>query len=180
MPYILAIAMLVSAFLIGGQIAYYKRPSLQSTPIPTQIVLPSPTPTQETIIYTPPTNNIPIVDCIGPDYKHLQLTQKACDDFNAAWGNKPIITQNPIQQSYQAAHNAAQAQVNQECDNIVGVTDSICLNNCLAVSKLDGDKCPREDMDAFKQCLADSTTKMMACDDVCSKNLTDGLANCAK
>ncbi len=26
------------------------------------------------------------IDCVGPDGKHLQLTQQECDNFNAAWG----------------------------------------------------------------------------------------------
>lgn len=32
----------------------------------------------------PPANKI---DCTGPDGKHLQITQKECDSFNAAWTN---------------------------------------------------------------------------------------------
>lgn len=31
--------------------------------------------------------NVPKIDCIGPDGKHLQVTQKECDDFNNAWKN---------------------------------------------------------------------------------------------
>lgn len=26
-----------------------------------------------------------LVDCVGPDHKHLSITQKQCDDFTAAW-----------------------------------------------------------------------------------------------
>lgn len=29
------------------------------------------------------------IDCTGPDGKHLQITQKQCDEFNAAWNNVP-------------------------------------------------------------------------------------------
>lgn len=30
------------------------------------------------------------IDCTGPDGKHFQATQKECNEFNAAWGNKKI------------------------------------------------------------------------------------------
>src|SRR5436190_569815 len=35
-----------------------------------------------TITYSPKKK---LIDCIGPDEKHLQITQKACDDFTSAW-----------------------------------------------------------------------------------------------
>ncbi len=43
------------------------------------------------------------IDCIGPDNKHFQATQKECDDFNAAWGksSKPIQGNNQNQQNTQ-------------------------------------------------------------------------------
>lgn len=39
-------------------------------------------------------NNAANIDCIGPDGKHSQKTQKECDDFNAAWG-KPQQNNRP-------------------------------------------------------------------------------------
>jgi len=37
----------------------------------------------------PSANVEPLVDCVGPDKKHLQVTQKVCDDFNNAWKPTP-------------------------------------------------------------------------------------------
>ncbi len=44
----------------------------------------APTPTQmpQQTYQQPATNTI---DCIGPDGKHLQVTQQECDNFNNAW-----------------------------------------------------------------------------------------------
>lgn len=44
-------------------------------------VTPTPTPSPIAVIINKP----PVVDCIGPDGKHLWVTQKVCDDFNNAW-----------------------------------------------------------------------------------------------
>lgn len=38
----------------------------------------------------------PKIDCVGPDGKHSQKTQKECDEFNAAWGNTPTLNPNEI------------------------------------------------------------------------------------
>ena len=46
------------------------------TPIPTQMP-------QQT--YQQPSANT--IDCVGPDGKHLQVTQQECDNFNNAWEN---------------------------------------------------------------------------------------------
>lgn len=67
----------------------------------------SPTPTQPTIIlqYTPtPTKQIvqstvtprPLVDCTGPDGKHLQVTKKECNDFNNSWAKPTPGPTDPI------------------------------------------------------------------------------------
>ena len=39
------------------------------------------------------------VDCVGPDGKHFQTTQKSCDEFNAKWGNTKTspVSNLPIQ-----------------------------------------------------------------------------------
>lgn len=62
-------------------------PSLSPTPIPTPMVTPKP------IYVTIPaakSDNSQLIDCTGPDGKHLQVTQTACDNFNKAW-----VTPNP-------------------------------------------------------------------------------------
>lgn len=64
------------------------------TPTLTPTQTPTPTPT------TPPAPIInqhlePVIDCTGPDGKHLRMTQKACTDFNNAW--KPTPTPTPRQ-----------------------------------------------------------------------------------
>jgi hypothetical protein len=43
----------------------------------------------------------PTVDCIGPDGKHFNTTQQACDDFNDAWSpfHFARTTPNPVTQT---------------------------------------------------------------------------------
>ncbi len=40
-------------------------------------------------------NQTNYIDCIGPDGKHFQTTQKECDDFNAAWDKSNWAAQIP-------------------------------------------------------------------------------------
>lgn len=64
-------------------ISTHNTPTLEATPKPiyepTNTLTDTPTPYLNT--------SQPLIDCTGPDGKHLQVTQKQCDDFNAAWGN---------------------------------------------------------------------------------------------
>ncbi len=74
------------------------------------------TPTEEPIIEVTPINNynsqvkssnaVGTIDCVGPDGKHFQTTQKECDDFNNAW-RKPQ-TQTTNNQRTQSANNQTQ------------------------------------------------------------------------
>lgn len=41
-------------------------------------------------------NNATNIDCIGPDGKHSQKTQKECDDFNAAWRKPQQANRNNV------------------------------------------------------------------------------------
>lgn len=51
---------------------------------------PSPSPFQNQNMQTVPTSQTEsIIDCTGPDGKHLFVTQKTCDDFNKAWSPTP-------------------------------------------------------------------------------------------
>lgn len=68
-----------------------KKPDILLT---NSIVSPTVTPTITTIpdshYLNPKVSPEPKIDCTGPDGKHLQITQKECEDFNNAWkGIKP-------------------------------------------------------------------------------------------
>src|SRR5260370_33253927 len=54
------------------------KPTITPTQAPTPTVerIPAPTSAQ------PASKTDPTIDCTGPDGKHLQVTQKQCDDFN--------------------------------------------------------------------------------------------------
>lgn len=41
-------------------------------------------------------SNTTKINCIGPDGKTFQTTQVECDNFNKAWGKKPVNTQAPV------------------------------------------------------------------------------------
>ncbi len=43
-----------------------------------------------------------MVDCVGPDGKHVSLTQKACDDFRKSWAS-PSPSPKPSQTTSQAS-----------------------------------------------------------------------------
>jgi len=79
--------------IIGGILAFFVGVISVFTYVPHRpLVFPAPS----NVISTPipslvPTsipyqNQTPLIDCIGPDGKHLQITQEQCDSFNAAWG----------------------------------------------------------------------------------------------
>src|SRR5690554_1935287 len=56
------------------------------------------------LLYKQNVKNNPVAttepSCIGPDGKKIRLTQKACEEFNNAWKNKPQeeSAQDPSQQ----------------------------------------------------------------------------------
>lgn len=66
-------------------------PSSEPTPTPTKTPTPS-----------PKASVVPLVDCIGPDGRHVSLTQKACDDFKKSWAT-PTLTTTPTQTSSQSS-----------------------------------------------------------------------------
>lgn len=65
------------------------------TPMPTvtPVVILSATPTVGAPAQT--TNYQILIDCVGPDGKHLHTTQKSCNDFNNAWQNAKTIATVP-------------------------------------------------------------------------------------
>ncbi len=70
---------------------------LETTPSPSPTSTPTSTPApQVKVNQIAPTPYDPIVDCIGPDGKHSQKTQKECDDFNAAWRKPQQANRNNV------------------------------------------------------------------------------------
>lgn len=57
---------------------------------PTSALSPQPSPK----VYSIPSSAAPLIDCVGPDEKHLWITYKACIAFNSAW-HHPILTLTP-------------------------------------------------------------------------------------
>lgn len=53
----------------------------------TNALLPTVTPTTPIVLRE---ITVPIIDCIGPDGKHLTVSQKTCDDFNNAWHHQEL------------------------------------------------------------------------------------------
>lgn len=55
-------------------------------PTPSVTITISPSPTVSITSLPKINKTLPfLVDCVGPDNKHLQVTQKQCDSFNEAW-----------------------------------------------------------------------------------------------
>ncbi len=69
-------------------------PSPSPSPSPTLLAKPSPAPSGQTNI-----------DCTGPDGKHFQSTQKACDDFKKAWAT-PTPSPSPSPASSTSSSNS--------------------------------------------------------------------------
>jgi hypothetical protein len=104
---------IVIVFLIGGTAGYFvfankitskkvlSASIIKPTNTPTPIFSPTPssTPTPTIRIYEqkiqPQPTKTPLLDCVGADGKHMQITQKACNDFNKAWGYIPTQTPQP-------------------------------------------------------------------------------------
>lgn len=77
------------------------------SPSPSPAVSPSPSPTPSPIptktpVASPKASTAPLVDCVGPDGKHVSLTQKACDDFKKSWAT-PTPSPTPTQTSSQSS-----------------------------------------------------------------------------
>lgn len=62
-------------------------PTPTQTPFPTEEPTSSPTPIKEITNINNKISNL--IDCIGPDGKQFQTTQKQCDDLNRGWGKEP-------------------------------------------------------------------------------------------
>ena len=53
----------------------------------------------------------PLIDCIEPDGKHIQLTQQACDNFNKAWHTTPTPTTATYGQATKISDHTYELQV---------------------------------------------------------------------
>lgn len=56
------------------------------TPSPKVTLILTPTPTRESNVYIPTPTGAQLIDCVGPDGKHLKLSVSDCEKFDAAWG----------------------------------------------------------------------------------------------
>lgn len=97
---------LISGLAYGayGIIKATVKPTPTSAPIPTSTPIPTTTP-PTTPSATPSATQIPtsiptaiLIACVGPDGKHLQISQKECDVFNNSWGHMVTITPQPKQE----------------------------------------------------------------------------------
>ncbi len=122
----------VALTTIGLAIGLRAHTNLQNrvipTPTPTIVASPSATMTPTTYIPVGP----PLIDCVGPDGKHLHITQKACDNFNNAW--KPTATPVPQQSSSSSnsSNNSGSNNSNSGWCNGIHVEGAICAPNTSA------------------------------------------------
>jgi hypothetical protein len=61
----------------------FAKPNVEGSSV---FIAPTPMLTPTEPVVSQATNQPQLVDCTGPDGKHLQVTQQQCDDFNTAWG----------------------------------------------------------------------------------------------
>lgn len=86
------------------------------------------------------------IDCVGPDGKHMSITQKECDDFNNAW--KPKAT--PTTQTSSCGNNAYFSYGYCYCNN--GYTKNYSTGQC--------DPCPTNSYGSYGSCYCnDGYTK---------------------
>jgi uncharacterized protein YkwD len=53
----------------------------------------------------------PLIDCVGPDGKHLHITQQACDNFNNSWHTTSLPTASPYGQATKIADHTYELKV---------------------------------------------------------------------
>jgi hypothetical protein len=96
------VVLTITGIIVTRNISDSKKPQTSSasdksqTPTPTEQASPS-----ATIVPSPTSRPIePLtIDCVGPDGKHLRVTQKVCNEFNKAWLPSPTPTSIPKQQN---------------------------------------------------------------------------------
>lgn len=185
---------------------------IKNTDIPPQIptiVLKNPTPTDNSTptvtpvvqtykqTYRPSSNTI---DCIGPDGKHLQTTQKECDDFNSAWNNKKNTNNSvPYQQTYpnqnlqllqnqQSLQNYANHVINNVCTSTAKMKVDTCNGNCNNTNNYNRSAClyaygtssSNGYNDAMlTECFSEIGDEYGKCLDACEKSYSDDLHVCS-
>lgn len=89
--FIPVIVIILITLIIGGGVVYLRHnstanPKIEVTPSPINSPSPTPTPSPSaSVTPTATTTSVRYVDCVGPDGKHVSLTQKDCDAFTKAW-----------------------------------------------------------------------------------------------
>lgn len=78
------------------------------------------------------------IDCIGPDWKHFTTTQKACDDFNRAWGKPTYQSGNTQNNTGSSTQTTSSFQPSISCVLSWG-TYQLSQSNCEWYKKLDAD-----------------------------------------
>jgi hypothetical protein len=76
------------SFVEGARVQ--KQVKITISPTPTMSPKVSLIPNERVVIS--PSSTQALIDCVGPDGKHLQLSQQDCDNFNNAWKSTPTST----------------------------------------------------------------------------------------
>lgn len=138
----------------------------------------------------------PKIDCIGPDGKHLQITQKECDDFNAAWGKHSSGQENKTVSCFIQPSLTIAVKDQVECDRARATfpgysTNSsptagntvYCWNNTYRYGYYtsSGDKCNEDNMRGAANALCQDTQKIKlnSCNSQCQRDHDENKAVCA-
>lgn len=97
-----------------------------------------------------------VIDCVGPDGKHMSITQKECDDFNNAW--KPRATIAPQNSNQNSPCGANQYYSYGSCYCNDGYSKNYSTGLC--------DPCPANSTGSYGSCT---------CNNGYSKNYATGL-----
>lgn len=142
----------------NGKWYFYHDGRSCETPKPAPAAKPTVQPTQK---QQAPTSNQ--IDCTGPDGKHLFVTQKECDDFNAAWGKK-----NGNTQSQPSTNNGGQKNEPEVTCVLSWATVHTTQANCTTMKNADAPKDYSQRNANYDSCLKKMFDKQNACTTECS------------
>lgn len=123
----------------------------------------TPTSTSNNNVYTQPNVlSTPTVDCVGPDGKHMQVSQQTCDSFNKAWQPTPVPVLNQNNNSFNAGAGCSACGQNSYCSY-----GSCLCNNGFVKNYSTGncDPCPPNSTGQYGSCT---------CNHGYTKNYTTG------
>ncbi len=141
------------------------------SPIPTVVPLPTltPTPTNAPQVKGQAVQRETVIDCVGADGGHLRITQKECDDFNAAWKNKP------------STNTQTQTTSLPQQPKSVG-NNFYCYDNAYKYSyyTTSGDKCNADNVKsiAVRICYDTQQLKSNTCSAACARESDNAKAVC--